>query len=326
MLSFITIVVALLASTLRMATPLMLAGLGGIFSERSGVVNIGLEGMMTIGAFFAVYGSYLTSKLVGTTGSGFAVNVLPAIVGILFGIIAGGVLGLLHAYLSIHLRADQVVSGTAINLFASALASFLIFKLFEGKGGQTDSVVGLTSVPNAFKGVPLIGDFIADINWFVIIALVLIFVGNYILYKTPLGLRIRSVGEHPKAADTLGISVYKIRYLCVIISGGLAGLGGAALSLGVTPLYREGMTSGKGFIALAAVIFGNWKPVNMLGATLLFGFAEAFQIKAQGFGWNLPSEIYSAFPYIITMLALAGFVGKTTPPAADGVPYEKGSR
>ncbi|MBZ9689024.1 ABC transporter permease [Clostridium estertheticum] len=313
------ILINLLAQTLRIATPLIFAALGGIFSEKSGVVNIGLEGMMVIGAFFGVYGSYLFSPLLGP--------VYGPLIGILFGVIAGGVLGLIHAVLSIHLRADQVISGTAINLFSTALASFLIFKLFNGKGGQTDIVTGLSyNIPNWIRNIPLIGDFIDQLNWFVILAIILVFVSHYVLYKTPLGLRIRAVGEHPKAADTLGINVYKIRYLCVILSGMLAGLGGAALSLGITPLYREGMVAGRGFIALAAVIFGNWKPFGALGASLLFAFGSAFNIFAQGLSWNLPTEVYDVIPYVLTMLALAGFVGKTTGPLASGKPYDKGSR
>jgi len=313
------ILINLLAQTLRIATPLIFAALGGIFSEKSGVVNIGLEGMMVIGAFFGVYGSYLFTPIAGP--------VIGPLVGILFGVIAGGVLGLIHAVLSIHLRADQVISGTAINLFSTALASFLIFKLFNGKGGQTDIVNGLSyNIPDWIKNIPIIGGFIAQLNWFVILAIILVFVSHYVLYKTPLGLRIRAVGEHPKAADTLGINVYKIRYLCVILSGMLAGLGGAALSLGITPLYREGMVAGRGFIALAAVIFGNWKPFGALGASLLFAFGSAFNIFAQGLSLNLPTEVYDVIPYVLTMLALAGFVGKTTGPLASGKPYDKGSR
>jgi ABC-type uncharacterized transport system permease subunit len=307
----VTAIVALLAATLRMATPLIFAGLGGVFSEKSGVVNIGLEGMMVVGAFFAVYGTYLT-------GSPF--------IGIGFAMLAGMLIALLHAFLSITMRADQVISGTAINLFSTAFASFMIVKIFH-KGGQTDTVTSLPyKIPKFITNIPVIGDLIKDLNWFVVIALVLVFVSSYVIYKTRLGLRIRAVGEHPAAADTLGINVYKIRYLCVLISGALAGLGGAALSIGITPVYREGMVSGRGFIALAAVIFGNWKPKGTMWACLLFGFAEAFQIKAQSFGFNLPQEVYAMFPYVLTMFALAGFVGKTAPPAADGVPYEKGKR
>ena len=307
----ITVIMGILASTLILATPLIFAGLGGVFSEKSGVVNIGLDGMMIMGAFFGVYGSYLTGS---------------AVVGIGFALVAGATMASIHAFLSINLKANQVISGTAINLFAAALSSFLIVKLF-GRGGQTDGVNGLPwHIPKLIRDIPVIGPLITNINWFVIIALVMVVVSHYILYKTPLGLRIRSVGEHPSAADTLGINVYKMRYLCVLASGALAGLGGAALSLGVTPLYREGMVSGRGFIALAAMIFGNWKPKGTLLACLLFGFAEAFQIKAQSFGWSLPTELYSSFPYIVTMLAMAGFVGKTRMPKADGEPYEKGQR
>ena len=307
----ITIIVALIAATLRMATPLIFAGLGGVFSEKSGVVNIGLEGIMVIGAFFAVFGTYVTGNPVW---------------GIVYAIIAGMAVASIHAFLSITMRADQVISGTAINLFSTAFASFMILKVFH-KGGQTDTVTALSyNIPKFIKDIPVIGDLLKDLNWFVILAIILVFVSSYVLYKTRLGLRIRAVGEHPAAADTLGINVYKMRYLCVIISGALAGLGGAALSIGITPVYREGMVSGRGFIALAAVIFGNWKPKGTMWACLLFGFAEAFQIKAQSFGLNLPQEVYAMFPYVLTMFALAGFVGKTSPPAADGVPYEKGKR
>lgn len=303
------LIVVILASTLRMATPLIFAGLGGVFSEKSGVVNIGLEGMMVMGAFFAVFGSYATGS---------------PVVGILFAAVAGGLLALIHAFLSIHLRADQIISGTAINLFATAFASFLIFKIFK-KGGQTDIVTGLPyNIPGTIKGIPVVGQFIAGLNWFVILAIIFVFVSEFVLFKTPLGLRIRAVGEHPKAADTLGISVYKIRYFCVILSGIFAGIGGAALSLGMTPVYKEGMVSGRGFIALAAMIFGNWKPKGTMWACLLFAFGNALEINAQSLSLNIPTEIYSMIPYILTMLALAGFVGKTTAPLADGQPYEKG--
>jgi len=306
----IPVVVALLAATFRLATPLIFAALGGVISERSGVVNIGLEGIMIVGAFFAVYGSSLTGN---------------PWVGLLFAVISGALVAAIHAVLSIHLKADQTVSGVAINLFAGALTSFLIFKLF-GRQGQTDGVAALPYPAEAMAKVPVIGPFLAELNWFVFMAIILVFVVHYVLYYTPLGLRIRAVGEHPKAADTLGINVYKIRYLCVIMSGVFAGLGGATLSIGVMNLFREGMVSGRGFIALAAMIFGNWKPFGAAAASFLFAFAQAFEILAQKFGWALPTEAYLAFPYILTMLALAGFVGKTTPPAADGVPYNKGER
>lgn len=302
--------IGLITATLRTATPLIFAGLGGVFSESSGVVNIGLEGMMIIGAFFSVMGTYITGS---------------PLMGVLFAMLAGAAIALIHGFLSIHLKADQIISGTAINLFSAAFASFLIFKVFN-KGGQTDIVKSLPfNVPTFIKDIPFFGQIISGINWFVILAIVLVIVSNFVLFKTPLGLRIRSVGEHPSASDTLGISVYKTRYMCVIISGALAGLGGAAL-IGITPVYREGMVSGRGFIALAAMIFGNWKPFGTMWACLLFAFGGSFQIFAQGFSWNLPQEFYASIPYVLTMLALAGFVGKTTAPAADGQPYEKGER
>ncbi|AGK95597.1 ABC transporter permease [Clostridium pasteurianum] len=306
-----TLIISIIAATLRMATPLIFAALGGLFSEKSGVVNIGLEGMMTIGAFFAVFGSF-------ATGSPF--------LGILFALVAGGVIAALHAFLSINLKADQIISGTAINLFSTAFASFLIFKIFK-KGGQTDIVNSVSyNIPNFIKHIPVIGALLNGLNWFVIFAFIFVILAYFVLEKTSLGLRIKAVGEHPGAADTLGINVYRMRYLCVILSGMLAGLGGAALSIGASNMYRDGMVSGRGFIALAAMIFGNWKPKGTMLACLLFAFGSAIQINAQILNFNIPNEVYAVIPYVLTMLALAGFVGKTTPPAADGVPYEKGKR
>lgn len=303
-------IVMLISATLRLATPLIFAALGGVFSEKSGVVNIALEGIMTTGAFFAVYGSFLTGN--------------PWI-GVLFAIISGAIMAAIHAYLSIHLKADQIVSGVGINVFAAALTSYLIVKFFK-TNSQTSVVKSLPYPAEAMSKVPLIGGILKELNWFVFIVIALVIISHFVLYKTPLGLRIRSVGEHPKAADTLGVSVYGIRYLCVILSGILGALGGATLSIGIMNLYRENMVSGRGFIALAAMIFGNWKPINAMWASMIFAFAETFQLFAKGFGWAIPGEFYAAFPYIITMFALAGFVGKTQAPAADGVPYEKNSR
>lgn len=306
----IPIIVALIASMLRMATPLIFTALGGVISERSGVVNIGLEGMMIIGAFFAVYGSYKTGN--------------PWF-GMLYALVAGACIALVHAFLSITLKADQTISGVAINLFAAALTSYLIVELF-GRKGQTDGVTALPYPREALSKIPLIGKLLGELNWFVFIAIILVAVVTFILFKTPIGLRIRAVGEHPKAADTLGINVYAVRYGCVIVSGMLAALGGASLSIGSLNLFSDGMINGRGFIAMAAVIFGNWKPVGAFGACLLFAFADAFQILAQRFAWNVPNEVYYAMPYILTLIVIAGFVGKTQAPAADGVPYEKNSR
>jgi simple sugar transport system permease protein len=304
------VIVALLAATLRMATPLIFASLGGVFSERAGVVNIGLDGMMTAGAFFSIVATI-------STGNPW--------IGILAGIVAGALVALIHAVLSVSLRADQVVSGVAINLFAAGLSSFLIYELYK-TNGQTQVVSGIPYPSVAIAKIPIIGAFLAELDWFVILAIVLVFVGNFVLYKTSLGLRIRSVGEHPSAADTVGINVYAVRYFCVILSGALAGLGGTYLSLGSIRLFRDGMVAGRGFIALAAMIFGNWKPKGALYACIFFGFAQALELFAQGFGLGLPTQVYQALPYILTMLALAGFVGKTIAPKADGTPYIKGER
>lgn len=309
------LLISLATSTLRLSTPLIFAALAGVYSEKSGVVNIGLEGMMTAGAFFAVLGSYLTNS---------------AWLGIVFAIIGGLLFAGLHGFLCINLKAEQVVSGVGINVFASAFVGFMLYVVF-GNPSQSGSVTAIGYPKNFFRNIPFIGntfigDILGDLNWFVWLAFVMVIISIFIFNKTPLGLRIRAVGEHPKAADTLGISVYGIRYFSVLASGVLAALGGAALSIGLLNSYRENMVSGRGFIALAAVIFGNWKPQNAMVACLLFGFAEALQLVAQGFPINLPQEFYSAFPYLLTMIVLTGVVGRTIGPAANGVPYKKGER
>ena len=303
-------IIGIIAATLRYSTPLIFGVLGGIFSEKSGVVNIALEGIMVAGAFFAVLGSYITGN---------------PWMGLVFAAVGGMIFAAIHAYLSIHLQAEQVVSGTGINVFAPAIIGYMLFKVF-GNPSQSSAVATLPYPREFFSNIPVIGPIIGDLNWFVWIAIALVILASYILNKTAFGLRIKAVGEHPKAADTLGINVYKIRYISVLLSGVLAGIGGASLSIGVLNYFREGMISGRGFIALAAMIFGNWKPKNALFACLLFGFAESLQLAAQSFGWSIPQEFYAAFPYLLTMLVLAGFVGKTQAPEADGVPYRKNSR
>lgn len=291
---FLTMIGIVITASIRSATPLMFAALGGNFSEKSGVFNIALEGIMTVGAFSAVYGSY-------KTGSPW--------LGLLSAIIVGGLFGLLLAVLSIHFRANQVVVGTAINILAASLTTFLLVEIW-GRPGQTDNV-------NYFQAR---GPF----NIFTYFAFILVFVAYYVMYKTPFGLRIRAVGEHPKAADTLGVNVYKVRYICTIISGILGGIGGASLSIGSLSLFKEGMIAGKGFIALAALIFGKWNPLGVMGACLFFGFADALQTVASGL--PIPKEFLFALPYILTMLAVSGFIGKSVGPTAGGIPYEKGER
>lgn len=307
------IFIALLASALRLATPLIFSALGGIFSERSGVVNIAIEGIMINGAFFAI----LATKYTGNPW-----------LGVLAAMIVGALTALILAVIAVHLRGDQVVAGVAINLFATSITAFLLEMVWH-RSGQTDSVPqALTHNPLTFlEGIPVIGNLFAGLTPFVYLAFVAVAVTYYVIYKTPFGLRVRSVGEHPRAADTVGINVYKIRYICVMISGVLAGISGASLSLGTVSLFREGMTSGKGFIAIAAMIFGKWHPVGAMLASLFFGFAEAVQIQASSLGIdNIPSEFLQTLPYVATVLVLSGFIGRAVAPKADGVPYEKGHR
>ncbi len=289
-----TILGIVVTASIRSATPLIFAALGGNFSERSGVFNIGLEGIMTVGAFSAVFFSY-------KTGSPWA--------GLLGAMIVGGLFGLLLAFMSIYFKANQVIVGTAINILAASLTTFLLVEIW-GRPGQTDNV-------EYFKAV---GPF----NLFTYLAFAMVIVSYYVMYKTPFGLRVRAVGEHPRAADTLGVNVYVIRYICVIISGVLAGIGGASLSIGSMSLFKEGMIAGKGFIALAALIFGKWNPLGAALACLFFGFAVALETVANNL--PVPSEFLNALPYIMTMFAVSGFVGRAVGPAAGGIPYEKGEK
>jgi len=301
----------LLASTLRFATPLAFAAMGGIFSERSGVVNIGLEGMMLTGAFFAVWGSIWSGSWV---------------VGLLMAMVFGGLLALIHAFFSIHLRADQIVSGFAVNFLALGVTGYLFSDLYSS-GIQTSDVSRVPTLSLDFlDSIPGIGAFLHDVfgGLSLLVWLMFLTVGltYFVLFRTPLGLRIRSVGEHPRAADTVGISVYGIRYLAVTTSGMLAALGGAFLSIGFVGTFSENMTSGRGFIALAAVIFGKWRPGLAFLATLLFGFGFALAIPLQREA-GISENLVSTFPYILTLVAVAGLIGRSIPPAADGRPYVK---
>ncbi len=298
----------LVAATLRFATPLIFASVGGIFSERAGVVNIGLEGMMLAGAFFGIYVAAATDSWV---------------LGMLGAMAAGGLLALIHAVFTISLRADQIVSGFAINFLALGLTGYLFRSLYGAEGTPSDVPrIPALDMPQFFKDIPFVGDVFGSLSIMTWLAILLVAGAWIVLFKTPVGLRLRSVGEHPRAADTVGISVFRIRYTAVIVSGLLAALGGAYLSFGFGGSFNENMTGGRGYIALAAVIFGKWNPVGALGACLLFGFGFALSIPLQREA-DISANIVSTLPYVLTLVALVGLIGRSRPPAAVGRPYVK---
>jgi ABC-type uncharacterized transport system permease subunit len=292
---------ALLSLTLVWATPLTYAAIGGMFSERSGVINIGLEGMMLSGAFFAALGA-------DKFGSWE--------MGLVCGAVSGAAFALVHAFMAIHLRADQIVSGTAINFLALGVTGYFFIQVYGENGTPGD----LPRIPDVHIG--FLGKVFGQLNLMIWLSFLLLIVAHIALFKTPLGLRIRSVGEHPRAADTVGISVYGTRYAAVILSGVLAALGGAYLSIGYVGSFNENMTAGRGFIALAAVIFGNWRPFGAFGAALLFGGSTALSFRlAQP--WGNAAVLFQALPYVLTLIAVAGVIGRSVPPAAVGRPYVK---
>jgi len=284
----------LLYSAIRLATPLILAALGGMFSERSGVINIALEGLMLAGAFTAASITYYA-------GSPW--------VGLLAAILAGACIALIHALACIRFKADQVVSGTAINILLTGVPALLSGAFFLSSGSTPqipkEHLIPYTPIVIAAALVPL--------TW-------------YVLNRTPFGLRLRAVGENPEAADAAGVSVRAMRYTAVLISGALAGIGGAYLSIGQSSLFTRNMTSGRGFIALAALIFGKWRPVQTMLACLLFGFTEAVAIQLQGVrfgGEEIPNQFIQIIPYVLTIVVLAGFIGQSRAPRALGIPYQK---
>ena len=297
----------LFAAMLRWATPLTLAALGGMFSERSGVVNIGLEGSMLTGAFFGVWAA--------DKGGSWIVGLLAAIV-------FGALVGLIHAFFCVHLQADQIVVGTAINILALGLTAYL-FRAIYGFSGSPPNIsrVPEVSIPGV-RSIPFVGDVIGTLNLMIWIAIAFVILAWLVLWRTPLGLRIRAVGEHPRAAETVGIDVYKIRYLSVMLSGVLAALGGAYLSIGFVGSFSENMTAGQGFIALAVMILGKWRPFPIFASALLFGLASALADRLGGVG--ISPDLLKGLPYAVTLVALVGFIGRATPPAADGRPYARG--
>jgi general nucleoside transport system permease protein len=291
------------------ATPLTFAAMGGMFAERSGVVNIGLEGMMLIGCFFGVLG---------------ADKLHHWYLGILTAVGAGALTALIHAFVSIHLRADQIVSGTGINFLALGLTGFLFIRIY-GANGTPGSIsqIPAVNIPGA-NHLGLIGSVFGHLNLMIWMSFLLLVVSYVVMFRTPIGLRIRSVGEHPRAADTVGISVYGVRYAAVIVSGILAALGGAYLAVGYVGSFNENMTGGRGFIGLAALIFGNWRPFGAFAASLLFGFSSALAFRLQQpQSWSNAATLFLALPYILTLVAVAGVIGRSIPPAASGRPYTK---
>jgi ABC-type uncharacterized transport system permease subunit len=298
----------LVASMLRFATPLAFAAIGGIINERAGVVNIGLEGMMLAGAFFGIW---------ATAWSG------SWEVGLLMAMLFGAAFALVHAFFCIHLRADQIVVGFAINFLAAGLTGYL-FRDIYGTQGTPSDIDRIPSVHLSFiEGIPFIGDVFGNLSLMIWLMFALLILSWFVIFRTPIGLRLRAVGEHPRAADTVGISVYGIRYVAVIVSGMLAALGGAYLSVGFTGTFNEGMSAGRGYIALAAVIFGKWNPFGAFGACLLFGFASALSIPLQREA-DISANLLSTLPYVLTLVALVGVIGRSVGPAAVGRPYTKG--
>ena len=308
---------ALIAATLRWATPLTFAALGGMFSERSGVVNIGLEGMMLMGAFFGAWGADKTGSWLG---------------GVAIGLAGGAALAFIYAIFAIHLRADQIVGGTAVNFLALGITGYLYNDIYGNNGtpqnlpAVPDVHLGwLHSIPPHGLGNFLVNSF-GSLNLMIWLSLALLPMSYFALFKTAIGLRVRSVGEHPRAADTVGISVYGTRYAAVTLSGALAALGGVFLSLGYVNAFTENMTAGRGFIALAALIFGGWRPFGAFAACLLFGFSSALAQRlpdlsaSESAAWPV---LFQALPYVLTLIAVAGIIGRSIPPAADGQPYQK---
>jgi len=304
----------MLQATLVAATPLTLGAMCGIFCERSGIINIAIEGMMLWGAFTAIaFASIFDSLWMGVLGAS----------------LVGGAMAALHAWLSIRFKVDQIISGTVINILAAGGTRFLNLRVLEPAGLSAPGSFDLVSIP-VLSDIPIIGPILFENQPIVYIMLILLILVNYVIFKTPWGLRMRACGEHPRAADTVGIHVNRMRYISVIVGGLIAGIGGAYFSLGIVGTFEDNMTRGQGFVALAAMIFGNWNPVGGFLAALLFGFADALQVKMQILqpvlpiiNQPIPPEFLQMAPYILTIIVVAGVVGRSRPPAEEGKPYEK---
>lgn len=319
-MSFLEVLYFIVPSAIFYAAPLILVAIGGVFSERSGVVNIGLEGLMVFGAFVGILFNLMFADTFGDATPWIAL--IAAMVGSLL-------LSLLHAVASITFRADQVVSGVAINLLAIALSLYLVKKIFDK--GQTDFITERFPRYNIpfLEDIPVLGKmFFTSVYSTSIFAIAVAFIAWFVIYKTPFGLRLRAVGEHPMAADTMGINVSRMRYVAVMISGALAGIGGAIYAQTISGDFGHATINGQGFMALAAMIFGKWHPLGAMGAALFFGLAQSLSIAGSTIPFieNIPNVFLLILPYVLTIFALAGFIGRANAPKASGVPYIKGQR
>ena len=301
----------LFSAGIRLAAPLLMAALGEIITERSGILNIGIEGIILMGALFAVFGSDISGN--PWVGAGTA-------------ILAGAVFGLIFGVITISLAGDQVVTGAAINILAVGLSTFL-FRLAYGLEGATREVAGFEPlhIP-VLSDIPIIGPILFQHSLLVYLAFLLVPVVSFIIFRTMWGLSLRSVGDHPRAADTMGVNVARMRYTAVTIGGMFAGLAGAILSLAHLNIFIENISAGRGFIALAAVIFGQWHPVGTMLSALLFGVADAFQLRLQAVSNFLPYQLVGILPYLLTVLALIGVVGRAYPPKSLTIPYLREGR
>jgi simple sugar transport system permease protein len=308
-----TNVLTMLNESLRLGTPIALGALAGLWCERSGVINIAIEGMMLTGAAFGFTAFFFLGEQMATNQALF--------VSVLIAVFSGGLMALLHAVLSITFKTDQIVSGTVVNILAIGLTSFIRreFLLSTGAGRVTLPTIALPFLSD----IPIIGSVIFRNKPIFFSMFVILFLTHFILFYTRWGLRTRSVGEHPEAADTVGINVIRLRYINVFLSGLIAGLAGAWFSLETVGSFDDLMTNGKGFIALAALIFGKWTPFGAFGGAMLFGFSEALGVRFQILNVPLPSQFLQIVPYVVTIIVLAGLVGRAIPPAAIGQPYEK---
>ncbi|MEW6621761.1 MAG: ABC transporter permease [Bacillota bacterium] len=301
-------IINFLSADLRLATPILLAAIGMIYSERAGIVNIGAEGMMLAGALAGVIGSFFFGS---------------AWYGALLAVTVGGFAGLIFGFIVITLQGNQIVTGIAFNLLGLGLTTSFS-RVILGSTSQRPEIDSFTAVAiPLLSDIPILGPVLFKQSIIVYFTIGMVFITYFILYKTTWGLKVRAVGDSPKAADTVGVNVYFVRYQSIIIGGMLAGLGGAFISLGLVSLFTENMVAGRGFIAIAAVIFGKWNPFGVLLAALLFGAGDATVFRLQSMGTDIPYQFIRMIPYIITIAALAGFVGKSRAPAASGIPYDK---